>query len=214
MRWFILSPTCRWQNPGPGLEFRSAWVWVKGRAKGIRKLILARESLICRAWCWVHAHVALLFHFHHIPVLGGSRLLVWQSKKPRLAEMTCPRTHGQSAVLLRSGNLWGLFGLLCPLTPRFWDLFSSRGNWIGEAPYKMGRPCSACPPSYQGNCNNNMCFSGSKSNKLLWFWIFPGLWWASKGPSPKTRPRNNSFFLKTWVGLTPLIWFPPSDSIF
>lgn len=85
--------------------------------------------------------------------------------------------------------------LLCALTPSSGDLFSSRGNWIGEAPYKIGRPCSACPPSYQGSCNNNMCFSGPKSNRLLWFWICPGLWWASswappsKSPSPKTRSR-------------------------
>uniref|UniRef100_A0A8D2AM84 R3H domain containing like n=1 Tax=Sciurus vulgaris TaxID=55149 RepID=A0A8D2AM84_SCIVU len=46
--------------------------------------------------------------------------------------------------------------------------YAIKGNWIGEAPYKMGRPCSACPPSYQGSCNSNMCFSGLKSNRLLW----------------------------------------------
>ncbi|KAL4680580.1 hypothetical protein H8959_022521 [Pygathrix nigripes] len=44
--------------------------------------------------------------------------------------------------------------------------YAIKGNWIGEAPYKMGRPCSACPPSYQGSCNSNMCFNGLKSNKL------------------------------------------------
>ncbi|XP_036273815.1 peptidase inhibitor R3HDML isoform X1 [Pipistrellus kuhlii] len=47
--------------------------------------------------------------------------------------------------------------------------YAIKGNWIGEAPYKMGRPCSACPPSYQGSCSSNMCFSGLKSNRLLWF---------------------------------------------
>ncbi|XP_075428718.1 peptidase inhibitor R3HDML [Ascaphus truei] len=47
--------------------------------------------------------------------------------------------------------------------------YSIKGNWIGEAPYKLGRPCSACPPSYGGVCSNNMCFSGVKSNKLSWF---------------------------------------------
>ncbi|KAE8576425.1 hypothetical protein XENTR_v10004176 [Xenopus tropicalis] len=47
--------------------------------------------------------------------------------------------------------------------------YSIKGNWIGEAPYKLGRPCSACPPSYGGVCSNNMCFSGVKSNKLTWF---------------------------------------------
>ncbi|NXU72074.1 CRLD2 protein, partial [Oreotrochilus melanogaster] len=33
-----------------------------------------------------------------------------------------------------------------------------RGNWIGEAPYKTGRPCSECPPSYGGGCQNNLCY--------------------------------------------------------
>ncbi|XP_006734566.1 peptidase inhibitor R3HDML [Leptonychotes weddellii] len=47
--------------------------------------------------------------------------------------------------------------------------YAIKGNWIGEAPYKMGRPCSACPPSSQGTCISNMCFSGLKSNRLLWF---------------------------------------------
>ncbi|XP_004687075.1 PREDICTED: peptidase inhibitor R3HDML [Condylura cristata] len=42
--------------------------------------------------------------------------------------------------------------------------YAIKGNWIGEAPYKMGRPCSACPPSYQGSCKSNMCFSGVQSN--------------------------------------------------
>ncbi|KPP77481.1 peptidase inhibitor 15-like [Scleropages formosus] len=45
----------------------------------------------------------------------------------------------------------------------------SRGNWIGEAPYKVGVPCSACPPSYGGSCSNNMCFPAVNSNYLHWF---------------------------------------------
>nr|XP_009511531.1 PREDICTED: peptidase inhibitor R3HDML-like [Phalacrocorax carbo] len=44
-----------------------------------------------------------------------------------------------------------------------------RGNWLGEAPYKVGRPCSACPPTYGGGCSNNMCFTGLKSNQVSWF---------------------------------------------
>ncbi|XP_007909678.1 peptidase inhibitor 15 [Callorhinchus milii] len=44
--------------------------------------------------------------------------------------------------------------------------YSIKGNWIGEAPYKSGKPCSACPPSYGGSCSNNMCFPGVISNKL------------------------------------------------
>lgn len=37
-----------------------------------------------------------------------------------------------------------------------------RGNWIGEAPYRTGRPCSECPPSYGGGCKNNLCYRGRK----------------------------------------------------
>ncbi|EOB03657.1 Peptidase inhibitor R3HDML, partial [Anas platyrhynchos] len=46
--------------------------------------------------------------------------------------------------------------------------YAIKGNWIGEAPYKVGRPCSACPPSYGGVCSNNMCFTGLKSNQVGW----------------------------------------------
>ncbi|KAM9248648.1 LOW QUALITY PROTEIN: peptidase inhibitor R3HDML [Dugong dugon] len=45
--------------------------------------------------------------------------------------------------------------------------YAIKGNWLWEAPYKMGRPCSACPSSYKGSCNSNKCFFGLKSNKLL-----------------------------------------------
>uniref|UniRef100_A0A8D2P2M1 R3H domain containing like n=1 Tax=Zosterops lateralis melanops TaxID=1220523 RepID=A0A8D2P2M1_ZOSLA len=47
--------------------------------------------------------------------------------------------------------------------------YAIKGNWLGEAPYKVGRPCSACPPTYGGGCSNNMCFSGVKSNQVSWF---------------------------------------------
>ncbi|XP_029816288.1 peptidase inhibitor R3HDML [Manacus vitellinus] len=47
--------------------------------------------------------------------------------------------------------------------------YAIKGNWLGEAPYKVGRPCSACPPTYGRGCSNNMCFSGVKSNQVSWF---------------------------------------------
>ncbi|EHB06505.1 Peptidase inhibitor R3HDML [Heterocephalus glaber] len=46
--------------------------------------------------------------------------------------------------------------------------YAMKGNWMGEAPYKMGAPCSACPLSYGGNCKSNMCFPGLNSNGLQW----------------------------------------------
>lgn len=42
-----------------------------------------------------------------------------------------------------------------------------RGNWIGEAPYQHGRPCSQCPPSYGGGCRNNLCHKGEQTRSVL-----------------------------------------------
>ncbi|XP_064202524.1 peptidase inhibitor 15-like [Anguilla rostrata] len=47
--------------------------------------------------------------------------------------------------------------------------YSPKGNWIGEAPYRVGVPCSECPSSYGGSCSNNMCFPAVTSNYLYWF---------------------------------------------
>ncbi|MFT7804700.1 peptidase inhibitor R3HDML [Arapaima gigas] len=47
--------------------------------------------------------------------------------------------------------------------------YSVKGNWVGEAPYKAGRPCSACPPSYGGSCSKNLCSSSVKLNNISWF---------------------------------------------
>uniref|UniRef100_A0A673MUA4 Peptidase inhibitor R3HDML-like n=1 Tax=Sinocyclocheilus rhinocerous TaxID=307959 RepID=A0A673MUA4_9TELE len=43
--------------------------------------------------------------------------------------------------------------------------YSIKGNWVGEAPYKTGKSCSACPSSYGGSCNKNQCDSRSKSKR-------------------------------------------------
>ncbi|XP_048372045.1 LOW QUALITY PROTEIN: cysteine-rich secretory protein LCCL domain-containing 2 [Sphaerodactylus townsendi] len=40
--------------------------------------------------------------------------------------------------------------------------YSPKGNWIGEAPYKHGRSCSECPPSYGGSCQNNLCYKDDR----------------------------------------------------
>ncbi|KAK2854044.1 hypothetical protein Q5P01_006705 [Channa striata] len=39
--------------------------------------------------------------------------------------------------------------------------YSPKGNWIGIAPYELGRPCSKCPPSYGGRCRDNLCYKDS-----------------------------------------------------
>ncbi|XP_052031348.1 peptidase inhibitor 15 [Apodemus sylvaticus] len=63
-------------------------------------------------------------------------------------------------------NVWGSVWrravyLVCNYAPK--------GNWIGEAPYKVGVPCSSCPPSYGGACTDNLCFPGVTTNYLYWF---------------------------------------------
>ncbi|XP_069566952.1 peptidase inhibitor R3HDML [Brachyistius frenatus] len=35
--------------------------------------------------------------------------------------------------------------------------YSIKGNWVGQAPYKSGKPCSACPSSYGATCWRNQC---------------------------------------------------------
>ncbi|KAL8195014.1 UNVERIFIED_CONTAM: Cysteine-rich secretory protein LCCL domain-containing 2 [Gekko kuhli] len=61
---------------------------------------------------------------------------------------------GCAVNVCKSMNVWGetwenAVYLVCNYSPK--------GNWIGEAPYKHGRPCSECPPSYGGGCQNDLC---------------------------------------------------------
>ncbi|KAM9351051.1 peptidase inhibitor R3HDML [Symphorus nematophorus] len=44
--------------------------------------------------------------------------------------------------------------------------YSIKGNWVGEAPYKSGRPCSLCPSSYGGSCWRNQCSPNTKHKRL------------------------------------------------
>uniref|UniRef100_A0A665TQ40 SCP domain-containing protein n=1 Tax=Echeneis naucrates TaxID=173247 RepID=A0A665TQ40_ECHNA len=44
--------------------------------------------------------------------------------------------------------------------------YSIKGNWVGEAPYKPGRPCSVCPSSYGGSCWRNQCSPNARSRRL------------------------------------------------
>ncbi|GCC22627.1 peptidase inhibitor 15-like [Chiloscyllium punctatum] len=63
-------------------------------------------------------------------------------------------------------KVWGSFW---PHTTFLVCNYSIKGNWIGEAPYKTGKPCSACPPSYGGSCSNNLCVPGVMLNRLFPF---------------------------------------------
>ncbi|KAM7411230.1 hypothetical protein PAMA_021290 [Pampus argenteus] len=43
--------------------------------------------------------------------------------------------------------------------------YSMKGNWVGEAPYKTGKPCSVCPSSYGGSCWRNQCSQKTKNKR-------------------------------------------------
>ncbi|KFV12619.1 Cysteine-rich secretory protein LCCL domain-containing 2 [Tauraco erythrolophus] len=90
----------------------------------------------CDPWCPEQCAGAMCTHYTQI---------VWATtNKIGCAVNTCKQM-----------NVWGEIWenavyLVCNYSPK--------GNWIGEAPYKAGRPCSECPPSYGGGCRNNLCY--------------------------------------------------------
>ncbi|CAJ0957352.1 unnamed protein product, partial [Ranitomeya imitator] len=62
---------------------------------------------------------------------------------------------GCAINLCHNMNVWGQ---IWPKAIYLVCNYSPKGNWWGHAPYKHGRSCSACPPSYGGGCRNNLCF--------------------------------------------------------
>ncbi|XP_016047258.1 cysteine-rich secretory protein LCCL domain-containing 2 isoform X1 [Erinaceus europaeus] len=90
----------------------------------------------CNPWCPERCSGPMCTHYTQI---------VWAATtKIGCAVNTCRRM-----------NVWGdvwenAVYLVCNYSPK--------GNWIGEAPYRTGPPCSECPPSYGGSCKNNLCY--------------------------------------------------------
>ncbi|KAM9817664.1 cysteine-rich secretory protein LCCL domain-containing 2 [Neosynchiropus ocellatus] len=90
----------------------------------------------CNPWCPERCSGPMCTHYTQ---------LVWATtSRVGCAVHVCPRM-----------NVWGEIWenavyLVCNYSPK--------GNWIGEAPYQHGRPCSQCPPSYGGGCRNNLCY--------------------------------------------------------
>uniref|UniRef100_A0A672MLK9 Cysteine-rich secretory protein LCCL domain-containing 2-like n=1 Tax=Sinocyclocheilus grahami TaxID=75366 RepID=A0A672MLK9_SINGR len=90
----------------------------------------------CNPWCPERCSGPMCTHYTQ---------LVWATtNRVGCAVHTCPRM-----------NVWGEIWensiyLVCNYSPK--------GNWIGEAPYQHGRPCSQCPPSYGGGCRDNLCY--------------------------------------------------------
>uniref|UniRef100_A0A671XRA7 Cysteine rich secretory protein LCCL domain containing 2 n=1 Tax=Sparus aurata TaxID=8175 RepID=A0A671XRA7_SPAAU len=97
----------------------------------------------CNPWCPDRCSGPMCTHYTQ---------LVWATtSRVGCAVHVCPRM-----------NVWGevwenAIYLVCNYSPK--------GNWIGEAPYQHGRPCSQCPPSYGGGCRNNQCYKDSQRSE-------------------------------------------------
>ncbi|XP_041314904.1 cysteine-rich secretory protein LCCL domain-containing 2 [Pyrgilauda ruficollis] len=90
----------------------------------------------CNPWCPDRCTGAMCTHYTQIVWATTNRI-------------------GCAVNVCKQMNVWGEIWenavyLVCNYSPK--------GNWIGEAPYKTGRPCSECPPSYGGSCQNNLCY--------------------------------------------------------
>uniref|UniRef100_A0AAX7VDG4 LCCL domain-containing protein n=1 Tax=Astatotilapia calliptera TaxID=8154 RepID=A0AAX7VDG4_ASTCA len=98
----------------------------------------------CNPWCPERCSGPMCTHYTQ---------LVWATtNRVGCAVHVCPRM-----------NVWGEIWensvyLVCNYSPK--------GNWIGEAPYQHGRPCSQCPPSYGGGCRNNLCYKDSQQPEI------------------------------------------------
>ncbi|XP_069477326.1 cysteine-rich secretory protein LCCL domain-containing 1 [Ambystoma mexicanum] len=62
---------------------------------------------------------------------------------------------GCAINLCHNMNVWGQ---IWPKAIYLVCNYSPKGNWWGHAPYKHGRSCSACPPSFGGGCKDNLCY--------------------------------------------------------
>uniref|UniRef100_A0A8C8RT19 Peptidase inhibitor 15 n=1 Tax=Pelusios castaneus TaxID=367368 RepID=A0A8C8RT19_9SAUR len=137
---------------------------------------LAKSAEAWAATCiWDHGPSYLLrFLGQNLSVRTGSSILplpIYSSKVDFSVMYVCmvwatSNRIGCAVHTCHNMNVWGSVWrravyLVCNYAPK--------GNWIGEAPYKVGVPCSACPPSYGGVCTDNLCFPGVTSNYLYWF---------------------------------------------
>ncbi|XP_032925820.1 cysteine-rich secretory protein LCCL domain-containing 2 [Catharus ustulatus] len=94
----------------------------------------------CNPWCPDRCTGAMCTHYTQIVWATTNRI-------------------GCAVNVCKQMNVWGEIWenavyLVCNYSPK--------GNWIGEAPYKTGRPCSECPPSYGGSCQNNLCYKAHR----------------------------------------------------
>ncbi|XP_062868989.1 cysteine-rich secretory protein LCCL domain-containing 2 [Trichomycterus rosablanca] len=97
----------------------------------------------CNPWCPERCSGPMCTHYTQI---------VWATtNRVGCAVHVCP-------LMNVWGNTWeNAVYLVCNYSPK--------GNWIGEAPYQHGRPCSQCPPSYGGGCRENLCYNEDQHHR-------------------------------------------------
>ncbi|XP_046896768.1 R3H domain containing-like [Hypomesus transpacificus] len=79
-------------------------------------------------------------------------------------QMVWASTNRMGCALNKCSNMY-VFGSTWKQAVLLVCNYSIKGNWVGEAPYKRGKPCSACPSSYGGSCRRNQCSKPKKRKR-------------------------------------------------
>uniref|UniRef100_A0A4W3H2S6 Cysteine-rich secretory protein LCCL domain containing 1b n=1 Tax=Callorhinchus milii TaxID=7868 RepID=A0A4W3H2S6_CALMI len=149
------ASTCRWEH-GPGYllpsigqnlgahwgRYRPPTFHVQAWYDEVRDYVYP-YSQECNPWCPFRCSGPVCTHYTQV---------VWATSNK----------IGCAINLCTNMNIWG------QVWPRAIYLvcnYSPKGNWWGHAPYKYGRPCSACPPSYGGGCRENLCYKEDGAEK-------------------------------------------------
>ncbi|XP_030279511.1 peptidase inhibitor R3HDML [Sparus aurata] len=80
-------------------------------------------------------------------------------------QMVWASTNRVGCAVRRCSNMY-VFGSTWRAATLLVCNYSVKGNWVGEAPYRTGKPCSVCPSSYGGSCWRNQCSPNTKPRKL------------------------------------------------
>ncbi|KAK7944949.1 hypothetical protein WMY93_000677 [Mugilogobius chulae] len=117
---------------------------------------LAQWAEVWAASCqWEHGPAALLTYYgQNLSVRTGGSMVWATTSRVGCALQTCYNMPVWGSVWREAAYL------VCNYSPK--------GNWIGEAPYRMGVPCSMCPNTYRGRCSNNLCVPEPQSNYITW----------------------------------------------
>ncbi|XP_042347292.1 R3H domain containing-like [Plectropomus leopardus] len=97
---------------------------------------------------------------HHFSYPNGCRGSVCS----HYTQMVWASTNRVGCAVRRCSNMF-VFGHTWREATLLVCNYSIKGNWVGEAPYRSGKPCSVCPSSYGGSCWRNQCSPVSKHKR-------------------------------------------------